>query len=158
MVHHGVTGAVVGPGHQAADVLGRSLEDRFHPAVGQVADPSGHAVFLGEPPAGIAEEDTLDPAGDQDAVADHKQTVRRAGPGRSAGRGRDSAGRGRDLVRVGAGFGGPSGEGGAELVGVDGFGEVVVHAGVEAALFVLGEGSGGHGDDRDVLVRAFLVA
>jgi hypothetical protein len=86
VVHYGVTGAVVGPGHQAVDVLGRALEDRFDPAVGQVADPSGHTMFLGEPPAGIAEEDTLDPAGDQDTVADHKQTVRWPGPGGSAGR------------------------------------------------------------------------
>jgi hypothetical protein len=81
VVHHGVTGAVVGPVHQAADVLRRSLEDRLHPAIGQVADPSGQAVFLGQAPAGIAEEDTLDPAGDQDTVADHKQTVRRWGAG-----------------------------------------------------------------------------
>ena len=81
VVHYGVTGAVVGPGHQAVDVLGRALEDRFDPAVGQVADPSGHAVFLGEPPAGIAEEDALDPPGDHDAVADHKPTVQRRGVG-----------------------------------------------------------------------------
>jgi hypothetical protein len=64
----------------------------------------------------------------------------------------------RDLVRAGAGFGGPSGKDCEELVGVDGFDEVVVHAGVEAALLVFGESTGGHGDDRDVLVRAFLVA
>ena len=82
VVHHGVTGAVVGPGHQAVNVARRSLEDRLHSAVGQVADPSRHAVFLGQAPAGIAEEDTLDPAGDQDAVADHKQTVRRESGGR----------------------------------------------------------------------------
>ena len=81
VVHYGVTGAVVGPGHQAVNVARRSLEDRLHPAVGQVANPSGHAVFLCQAPAGIAEEDTLDPAGDQDAVADHKQTVRRRGAG-----------------------------------------------------------------------------
>ena len=80
VVDHGVTGAVAGPVHQAVDVLGRSLEDRFDPAVGQVADPSGHAVFLGEAPAGVAEEDTLDPAGDQDAVADHRRrSPRRSG-------------------------------------------------------------------------------
>jgi len=62
VVHHGVTGAVVGPGHQAVDVLRRSLEDRLHPAVGQVAHPSAHAVLDRHAPAGDAEADTLDPA------------------------------------------------------------------------------------------------
>jgi hypothetical protein len=83
VVDRGVTGAVTGPLHQAADVLGRSLEDRFDPAVGQVADPAGHAVLLGQPPAGVAEEDTLNLAGDQDAVANHTQTVQR--PRRAGG-------------------------------------------------------------------------
>jgi hypothetical protein len=40
---------------------------------------AGHAVLLGEPPAAIAEEDTLHPAGDQHPIAHHKQTV--PGPG-----------------------------------------------------------------------------
>jgi len=77
--HDGQTGAGVGPVEQAADILGRALEDRFDPAVGQVAHPAGHAVLLGEPPAAIAEEDALHPAGDQHPIAHHKQTV--PGPG-----------------------------------------------------------------------------
>jgi hypothetical protein len=36
-------------------------------------------VLLGEPPAAIAEEDALHPAGDQHPIAHHKQTV--PGPG-----------------------------------------------------------------------------
>jgi hypothetical protein len=43
-------------------------------------------------------------------------------------------------------------------VRVDGFGDVVVHAGVEASLPVFGEGAGRHGDDGDVLAWAFVVA
>ena len=32
--HDGQTGASVGPVEQAADILGRALEDRFDPAIG----------------------------------------------------------------------------------------------------------------------------
>jgi hypothetical protein len=39
-----------------------------------------------------------------------------------------------------------------EFVGVDGFSQVVVHAGFEAALPVLGEGARGHGDDGNVVI------
>src|SRR5208282_2761801 len=67
--------ASVRPVEQGADILRRALEDRFDPAVGQVAHPAGHAVLLGEPPAAIAEEDALHPAGDQHPIAHHKQTV-----------------------------------------------------------------------------------
>jgi hypothetical protein len=77
--HDGQARAGVGPVDQAADILGRALEDRFDPAVGQVAHPAGHAVLLGEPPTAIAEEDALHPAGDQHPIAHHKQTV--PGPG-----------------------------------------------------------------------------
>ena len=79
VVDGGQAGAGVGPVDQAADVLGRAFEDRFDPAVGQVADPARHAVLLGQAAAGVAEEDALDPAGDQHPIAHHKQTVRRAG-------------------------------------------------------------------------------
>ena len=80
--YDGQTGAGVGPVKQATDILGRALEDRFDPAVGQVAHPAGHAVLLGEPPAAIAEEDALHPAGDQHPIAHHKQTPAEVpGPG-----------------------------------------------------------------------------
>jgi hypothetical protein len=47
VVDGGITGAVAGPVHQAVDGLRRALEDGFDPAVGQVADPAGHAMFPG---------------------------------------------------------------------------------------------------------------
>ncbi len=72
VVHHGGTGAVVGPVQQAVHILGGSLKDRFDPTVGQVADPPRHAALLGQPTAGVTEEDALDLPGDQDAVADHQ--------------------------------------------------------------------------------------
>ena len=62
VVHGGQARPGVRPVHQAADVLGRAFEDRFDPAVGQVADPAGHAVLLGQAAARVAEEDALDPA------------------------------------------------------------------------------------------------
>ncbi len=85
-LYHGQAGAAVRPVEQAADILGEAFEDRLDPAVGQVAHPADHAVLLGEPPAAIAEEDALHPAGDQHPIAHHKQTVRRPGRDRRAGR------------------------------------------------------------------------
>ena len=77
VVDGGQAGTGAGPFHQAADILGRAFEDRLDPAIGQVAHPARHAVLLSQAAAGVAEEDALDPAGDQDTVANHKQTVRR---------------------------------------------------------------------------------
>src|SRR4249919_3829777 len=74
VVDGGQAGADVRPVDQAADVLGRALEDRFDPAVGQVAHPADYAVLLGQAAAGVAEEDALDPAGYQHAITHHKQT------------------------------------------------------------------------------------
>jgi hypothetical protein len=85
-LYHGQAGAAVRPVEEAADILGEAFEDRLDPAVGQVTHPAGHAMLLGEPPAAIAEEDALHPAGDQHPIADHKQTVLRDGtrpPGRA---------------------------------------------------------------------------
>jgi hypothetical protein len=79
VVDGGQAGAGVRPVDQAADILGRALEDRFDPAVGQVAHPADHAVLLGQAAAGVAEEDALDPAGYQHPITHHKQTVRRVG-------------------------------------------------------------------------------
>ena len=78
VVDGGQAGAGAGPVDQVADVVGRPFEDRFDPAVGQVADPAGHAVLFGQATAGVTEEDALDPAGDEHPIAHHKQTVRRA--------------------------------------------------------------------------------
>ena len=71
-------GAGVRPVDEAADLLSRTFEDRFDPAVRQVADPARHAVLFGQAAAGVTEEDALDPAGDEHPIAHHKQTVRRA--------------------------------------------------------------------------------
>ena len=79
VVDFGQARAAMGPVHQAADLLIWPLEDCFDPAVGKVAYPSGHAVLLGQAPAGVTEEDTLDAAGDQHPIAKHMQTVRREG-------------------------------------------------------------------------------
>ena len=72
VVDRGQAGAGMGPVDQAADSVGRPLEDRFDPAVGQVAHPARHAVLLGQAAARVAEEDTLDPARDQHPIAHHK--------------------------------------------------------------------------------------
>ena len=77
VVDGGLAGAGAGPVDQAADRVGRPLEDGFDPAVGQVAHPARHAVLLGQAAARIAEEDTLNPARDQHPIAHHKQRVRR---------------------------------------------------------------------------------
>jgi hypothetical protein len=77
VVDGGLAGAGAGPVDQAADRVGRPLEDGFDPAVGQVAHPARHAVLLGQAAARVAEEDTLDPARDQHPIAHHKQRVRR---------------------------------------------------------------------------------
>ena len=47
VVDRGQAWAGVGPVNQAADIVGRPLEDGFDPAVGQVADPARHAILLG---------------------------------------------------------------------------------------------------------------
>ena len=62
------------PVDQAADLLSRTLEDRFDPAVGQVTHPPGHAVLLGQAPAAVAEEYALHPAGDEHPIAHHHVT------------------------------------------------------------------------------------
>ena len=90
VVDGGQAGAGVGPVDQAPDVLGRAFEDRFDPAVGQVADPARHAVLFGQAAAGVTEEDALDTAGDEHPIAHHKQTVRRAGSATWNGAGRRS--------------------------------------------------------------------
>jgi hypothetical protein len=77
VVDRGQAGTGPGPVDQAADIVGRPLEDGFDPAVGQVAHPAGHAMLLGQAAARVAEEDTLDPARDQHPIAHHKQRVRR---------------------------------------------------------------------------------
>lgn len=77
VVDGGLAGAGAGPVDQAADRVGRPLEDGFDPAVGQVAHPARHAVLLGQAAARVAEENTLDPARDQHPIAHHKQRVRR---------------------------------------------------------------------------------
>ncbi len=89
VVDDGQAGTGAHPVHQSADIPIRALEDRFDPAVGQIAYPAGHAVLLGQPAAGVAEEDALHSAGNQHPIAHHKQTVRldrRTGPGTGLGR------------------------------------------------------------------------
>src|SRR5690242_21873849 len=72
VVDDGAAGAEAGPVDQVTDVVGRAFEDGFDPAVGQVSHPAGHAVLIGHALARVTEEDALDPAGDQDTVADHR--------------------------------------------------------------------------------------
>jgi hypothetical protein len=54
-----------------------SLEDGFDPAVGKVAHPAADPMLHGHPAARVAEENTLDTAGDQDPVAHHGTDVTR---------------------------------------------------------------------------------
>jgi hypothetical protein len=86
------------PVDQAADIVGRAFEDRFDPAVGQVAHPAGHTVPLGQAAAAVTEEDALHAAGDQHPITDHKQTVRwPTQSGTSSGRGGKAGPFGRKL-------------------------------------------------------------
>lgn len=64
------------PVHQALNILGGAFEDRLDPAIGKVAYPPANPALQGHPPAGVAEEDALNLAGDQYPVADHKPTLR----------------------------------------------------------------------------------
>ena len=72
---HGLRGTVTCPVHEAVNVIIGSFEDRLDPAVGKVTNPAAHTVPEGHPPAGIAEENALNLAGDQYPVADHRQTL-----------------------------------------------------------------------------------
>src|ERR1700722_3548795 len=92
VVDDGAAGAMAGPLDQVRDIGLRALESRFDPAVGKVADPPRHATLLGEATERIAEEDTLDPPGNQQSVADHRHrpTVHRQGTPSSGDR--DQAG------------------------------------------------------------------
>jgi hypothetical protein len=78
VLHHGGAGAAARPLHQAADFPVRSLEDRLDPAVREVPHPAAHAVPLGHPAAGVAEEDTLHATRDQHPIANHTDTLRPA--------------------------------------------------------------------------------
>ena len=111
-VDGGQAGTGARPVDQAADILVRAFEDRLYPAVGQVADPARHAVLLSQPPAAVAEENALDPPGDQHPIAHHKQTVRQGAVG---------DGRAGDPRRSGSGV--RAAEGGE-------YGRVVLQAGV----------------------------
>jgi hypothetical protein len=76
-VHHdGQVGTVAHPVDEIVNAVGRSLEDRLDPPVGKVAYPPAHTMLEGPSPAGVAEVDALDPAGDEHPIADHKQTLR----------------------------------------------------------------------------------
>lgn len=67
------------PLHQTADFPVRPLEDRFDPAVREVPHPAAHAVPLGHPAAGVAEEHALHATRDQHPIANHTDTLRPAG-------------------------------------------------------------------------------
>jgi len=73
--HRGPPWTVPGPVHELLHVVLGSLEDGLDPAVGQVPDPAAHAVLLGYLAARVAEEHTLDTAGDEYPVADHGTDV-----------------------------------------------------------------------------------
>jgi hypothetical protein len=74
--HDGHVGTVAHPLDEIVNAVGRSLEDRLDPPVGKVAYPTAHTMLEGPSPAGVAEVDALDPAGDEHPIADHKQTLR----------------------------------------------------------------------------------
>ena len=74
--HDGQVGTAAHPIDEAVNAVGRSLEDRLGPAVGKVAHPPAHTMLKRPSPAGVAEVDALDPAGDDHPITDHKQTLR----------------------------------------------------------------------------------
>ena len=74
--HDGQVGTVAHPVDETVNVVGRSLEDRLDPPVGKVASPPAHTMLESPSPAGVAEVDALDQAGDEHPIADHKQTLR----------------------------------------------------------------------------------
>jgi len=63
------------PVNQAPHVFRCSLEDGLDPAVWQVAHPAADVMLLGHLAARVAEEHTLDAAGDEYPVADHEPDV-----------------------------------------------------------------------------------
>ncbi len=56
-------------------ILGWPLEDRFDPAVAEVAHPPGHTALPGHPLTGSAEVDALHLTGDQHPITNHMQTL-----------------------------------------------------------------------------------
>jgi hypothetical protein len=60
---------------QLVDGLGIALEDSLHGTVGPVAHPAGDAGPLGPPPRGVPEEDSLDPAADDDPLAGQRELL-----------------------------------------------------------------------------------
>ena len=75
--HDGSRRAAACPVHEAVNILGSPFEDCLDLAIGKVAHPPAHPVLTRHPLAGIAEEDVLNLAGDQNPVANHNQTLRR---------------------------------------------------------------------------------
>ena len=63
--------------HQARHCLLVSFEHGFHRPVPAVRDPAGDSALLRQPPDGVAEEDALYAAVDDDAAADHAAYCRR---------------------------------------------------------------------------------
>jgi len=78
VLHHGGARTVARPLHQPADFPVRSFEDRLNPAVREVPHPAVHAVPLGHPAAGVAEEHALHATRDQHPIANHTDTLRPA--------------------------------------------------------------------------------
>ena len=69
---------VLAPRHERVDRFRRALEDRFDPAVGQVAHQPAQTGSLGPPGAGHAVAHALHPPLDDDPSADHpEQDTRR---------------------------------------------------------------------------------
>jgi len=64
-------GAVLAPRYERVDRFRRTLEDRFDPAVGQVAYHPTHTGSLGPPGAGHAVTHALHPPLDDDPPAYH---------------------------------------------------------------------------------------
>lgn len=65
----GSPGPAMAKPDKAIDGLGITLEDRLDAAVGVVTHPSRHLVHRRPPPEGVAEENALNAALDQDAPA-----------------------------------------------------------------------------------------
>jgi len=72
--------AVLAPRDERIDQFGPALEDRFDPAVEQVAHHPAHSGSLGTPGAGHAIAHALHPPLDDDPLADHPRTIRGAMP------------------------------------------------------------------------------
>ena len=117
---------------QLADVAARVDQGGF---VGFIAPDEGAVLFEG----GDGEGEAVEHAVDQVAQRRRKRTIARASEAAQTPSGRGPLAEPLQQRRI-------------QLGPIDGLGDVVEHAGLQASLLVFLESVGGHGEDRRVLI------